>query len=48
MTTQKQILITGGAGFIGINTADYLLGRGYEVTVLTIFPAAVLTKICIG
>ena len=34
MTTQKQILITGGAGFIGINTADYLLGRGYEVTVL--------------
>jgi CDP-paratose 2-epimerase len=30
----KSILITGGAGFIGINTADYFLGRGYKVTVL--------------
>lgn len=30
----KAILITGGAGFIGINTADYFLSRGYKVMVL--------------
>ena len=28
------ILITGGAGFIGINTAAYFLGRGWRVDVL--------------
>ncbi len=31
---KKKILITGGAGFIGVNSADYLLGRGHKVTVL--------------
>ena len=28
----KRILITGGAGFIGINTADYFLSKKYQVT----------------
>lgn len=30
----KHLLITGGAGFIGTNSADYFLGKGYEVTVV--------------
>ena len=29
---QKHVLITGGAGFIGINSADYFLGKKYRVT----------------
>ncbi len=29
-----KILLTGGAGFIGCNAADYFLKKGYEVTVL--------------
>ena len=27
----KRILITGGAGFIGINTAEYFLSKKYKV-----------------
>src|SRR3989338_4606504 len=29
----REILITGGAGFIGGNTADYYLKKGDEVTI---------------
>lgn len=32
-----KILITGGAGFIGINAADYYLKKGFEVIVLDNF-----------
>ena len=32
----KNILITGGAGFIGSHVALKLAGKGYEVTVLDI------------
>jgi len=31
---QKKILITGGAGFIGINAADYFIRDGWDVTIL--------------
>lgn len=31
---QQQVLITGGAGFIGSHVADELLGRGYRVRAL--------------
>jgi len=30
----KNVLITGGAGFIGANTASYFLKKGYKVSVL--------------
>lgn len=32
-TTTQQVLITGGAGFIGCNLADRLLGSGREVVI---------------
>ena len=31
---KKRVLVTGGAGFIGVNLCDRLLGGGHEVTVL--------------
>ncbi|MEK7098902.1 MAG: NAD-dependent epimerase/dehydratase family protein [Patescibacteria group bacterium] len=37
MIKNKHILITGGAGFIGTNSADYFASRGWTVTVLDNF-----------
>ncbi len=34
---KDQYLITGGAGFIGVNVADYYLARGKKVTILDNF-----------
>lgn len=36
MTQTKHFLITGGAGFLGINLTRYLLARGHRVTSLDI------------
>ena len=30
----RRVLITGGAGFVGVNAADHLIGSGWHVTVL--------------
>lgn len=38
MSEQKSYLITGGAGFLGINMARYLLERGHKVTSLDLLP----------
>ena len=35
-TATKRYLITGGAGFLGINMARYLIARGHQVTSLDI------------
>ena len=37
-TDKQRYMITGGAGFLGINMARYLLDRGHEVTSLDIAP----------
>ncbi len=34
MSNSQRVMITGGAGFLGINLVRYLLARGYEVTIL--------------
>lgn len=33
-TTHKKVLVTGGAGFIGSNVAEYLLERGDDVVIV--------------
>ena len=38
MAEQKSYLISGGAGFLGINLTRYLLARGHKVTSLDIAP----------
>lgn len=38
MTAQVPVLITGGAGFLGINLCRYLLARGYNVRSLDVAP----------
>ena len=40
----KRILITGGAGFIGLNTVKYALSIGLKVSVLDSFENAVISK----
>lgn len=35
LTTMDRILIAGGTGFVGSHLVPYLLGRGYEVKLLT-------------
>jgi CDP-paratose 2-epimerase len=37
MVEQQNILVTGGAGFIGANLANRLLGRGHRVSILDDF-----------
>ncbi len=38
MAEQKSYLISGGAGFLGINLVRYLIERGHKVTTLDIAP----------
>lgn len=38
MSEQKTFLITGGAGFLGINMTRYLLERGHKVVSLDLLP----------
>src|SRR5712692_2575412 len=33
-TEPRRVLITGGAGFLGVNAAAHLIGRGWHATVL--------------
>lgn len=34
MIAKTKVLVTGGAGFIGSNLAEYLVGKGFQVTIL--------------
>jgi len=34
MSEARSVLITGGAGFLGVNAADHLVRKGWKVTVL--------------
>ena len=34
MTASRRVLITGGAGFLGVNAAAHLIERGWHATIL--------------
>ena len=34
MSKKKNILVTGGLGYIGSHTVVELIGQGYEVTII--------------
>lgn len=38
MVDKKEVLITGGAGFLGINLCRYLYDKGYKIGVIDIAP----------
>ena len=42
---RKKILITGGAGFIGLNLANKLAGLNYKVIIADNFERAVQDKL---
>jgi UDP-glucose 4-epimerase len=43
--SKKEILITGGAGFIGSHLSEFLLGRGYNITIIDNFSTGRLANV---
>ncbi len=37
-SSPRRVLVTGGAGFLGINLVRHLLARGYEINILDLAP----------
>jgi len=42
----QQIIVTGGAGYIGSHTVVELIGAGYEPIVIVMPLIAVMKKLC--